>query len=374
MENYHEPGKKIPFLKIILIGILFILIQSFLQQYDKVSVVFSQYIGYFTPLLYALFTAVFLEPIVKKTESHFNMKRWLAVLVVVIIFLLIIIGFISIIIPEVVQSCRELYDKIPFIQEQAGKLLNRVFDFLREKKIDVIAQSEIQEAITGFVRRNLGKFRDFGFSFVLNVFWWSVAITKFFIGFFMGALILLDKDYFIRIIKNGLKIVFGGTRSEIVYDFADKSRLSLLSYIWGRVIASVFVAGLILIVALIAKVPYAFLSSIMILIGNMVPYVGSILTGAISVFLVLVSEPGKVIWMLLAICTAQFCDSWFIGPRIVSQTMGIKTFWVILSILIGGSFFGPVGMFFGVPILCVVRLIYHLFLEKREKNENGTIL
>ena len=374
MEDNFNNKKRIPYLKIILIGTLFILIQSFLQQYDKVSEVFKQYIGYFTPFLYALFTAIFLEPIVSKVENRFSVKRWIAVLITVTIFLIVLVVFIWSVIPQIIQSCRDLYDKIPIIQSRINELLGRIFQFLNEKNIDLIGQDEMQQSILSFFRRNLGKFRDFGFSFVLNMFWWSFAITKFFIGFFLGTLILLDKDYFIRIIRNLLKIVFGGKRSMVLLEFINTSRLSLLSYLWGRVIASVFVAGLVLMIALIAKIPYAFLSSIMILIGNMIPYVGSILAGAISIFLVFVSEPNKVVWMFAAICLAQACDAWFIGPKIVSQTMGIKTFWVIFSILIGGSLFGPVGMFFGVPVLCVVRLIYHSFLSKREKNEDGNIL
>jgi len=377
VDDNMKGNKKIPFLKIILIGVLFILIQSFLQQYDKVSVVFRQYIGYFTPLLYALFTAVFLEPIVKKIETHFGMKeteRWPAVLITVGVFLLFIIGFIYIVIPEIIQSCKELYDKFPYIQEQIGKYLDKIFALLEKFEIELIGKDELQQTITSFVRRNLGKIRDFGFSFVLNMFWWTVAITKFFIGFFLGSLILLDPNYFVKTIHNILKIVFGKTLGDTILAFADRSRKFMIKYIGGRVVASLLVASIVLTVTLLAKVPYALLSSMLVLIGNLIPYVGSIFSGVVSIFLVLVSEPGKVIWMFVAICLAQFLDSWVIGPRIASKDFEIRSFWIILSILFGGSLFGPLGMIFAVPVLCAIREIYKKFLKKREENEDGNIL
>ncbi|MDR3259218.1 MAG: AI-2E family transporter [Fusobacteriaceae bacterium] len=358
---------KIPYLRIILLGILFIIIQSFLQQYDMASEVYKKYIGYLTPLIYALFTAIFLEPIVTKIETKFNQKRWIAVAITVGFTLLFMISFIGVVIPQVITSFKELYDKLPAIQEESGKLIGKIFNFLKEKELTILGQEEFEKTIINFIKQSIIKWRVLGFSVFLNMLWWSVAITKFFIGFFLGVLILLDKKHFINVINNILIILFGKKNSTFISDFINKARLLLLTYLWGRVIVSFCVAGTVLTISLFAGVPYALLSSIMILLGNMIPYVGSIIAGAISIFIVLVSEPSKAIILFVAICIAQILDNWVIGPKIASETIGVRAFWVILSVLIGGSLFGPVGMFFGVPVFGVVKLIYKLLLEKRNK-------
>ena len=67
---------------------------------------------------------------------------------------------------------------------------------------------------------------------------------------------------------------------------------------------------------------------------------------------------------------AQTFDGWVIGPKIVSETVGMSTFWVVVAVLIGGSLMGPVGMFFGVPAFGIIKLIYLAKLKKAEEKSN----
>ena len=351
--------------KWILIGILFIIIQSFLQQYEMFSEIYKKYIGYLTPIIYAFFTAIFLDPIVKKLERKYRMSRWKAVTITVVIVLVFFFGFFGLIVPQVIKSGKELYGKLPFIQEKVNQIIKVVLTFLKEKGILLMDDIEIENSVIEFFRNNLGRFQKIGISAVVNLMWWIVALSKFFIGMFLGVLLLLDKKYFVRVFKNLMALIFGKERSIQAGVFLNKSRHMLLTYLWGRLLVSCFVAGMVLIISVIFGVPYALLSSLMILIGNMVPYVGSIVAGFIAFFLVVVSEPSKVIPLAIAIAIAQFCDSWVVGPKIVSNAVGMNSFWVILSILIGGSLFGPIGMFFGVPILSVIRLFYKHLLKKK---------
>lgn len=161
-------------------------------------------------------------------------------------------------------------------------------------------------------------------------------------------------------------------------DFLNQSRNVLLNYVWGRIIASAFVGAVTFIVLFFTGVPYALLSSLMIGIGNMIPYVGSIVAGAVAIFLVILAEPSKIIYLFIAMMVGQAVDGWIVGPRIVSETVGMSTFWVIVAVLIGGSLMGPVGMFFGVPAFGIMKLVYEIQVKKidnkiikNKKEKNG---
>ena len=42
------------------------------------------------------------------------------------------------------------------------------------------------------------------------------------------------------------------------------------------------------------------------------------------------------------------------GPRILGETVGISSFWILFSILFFGSIWGLVGMIVGVPLFAVI--------------------
>ena len=53
-------------------------------------------------------------------------------------------------------------------------------------------------------------------------------------------------------------------------------------------------------------------------------------------------------------------DANVISPKILGNTTGLSSFWVLFAILFFGGVFGFVGMLIGVPIFAV---IYHLITK-----------
>ena len=356
--------KKWTFLKFLGAGIILILVQSFFQKYDAFKDIYSTYIGYLIPMIYAVFISIFLEPLVSKIEERFKLKRWIAVSIVIVLVVIGVAGFVGLILPQLGKSFKELYNKLPHMQEQLGNLIKRVLDFLKEKELLVIGEKQIEDNIISLLKRNIGNLQEFGISVLLNIMWWTVALSKFFIGFFLAVFILLDKEYFVKFLNNILTIILGKEKGIYMSDFLNQSRNVLLNYVWGRIIASAFVGAVTFIVLFFTGVPYALLSSLMIGIGNMIPYVGSIVAGAVAIFLVILAEPSKIIYLFIAMMVGQAVDGWIVGPRIVSETVGMSTFWVIVAVLIGGSLMGPVGMFFGVPAFGIMKLVYEIQVKK----------
>ncbi len=363
--------KKWTFLKFLGAGIVIVLVQSFFQKYDAFKDIYSTYIGYLIPMIYAVFISIFLEPLVSKIEQRFKLERWVAVAIVIVLVIIGVAGFVGLILPQLGKSFKELYNKLPHMQEQLGSLIKRVLDYLKEKELLVIGEKQIEDNIISLLKRNIGNLQEFGISVLLNIVWWTIALSKFFIGFFLAVFILLDKEYFIRFIKNILAIIFGKEKGMYLSDFLNQSRNVLLNYVWGRIIASAFVGVITFVVLFLAGVPYALLSSLMIGMGNMIPYVGSIVAGAIAIFLVILAEPSKIGYLFLAMIIGQTVDGWIVGPKIVSETVGMSTFWVIVAVLIGGSVMGPMGMFFGVPVFGIIKLIYETQLKKIENGSTN---
>ena len=64
----------------------------------------------------------------------------------------------------------------------------------------------------------------------------------------------------------------------------------------------------------------------------------------------------------------QQVDGNIIGPAILGDKTGLSSMWVITAILVGGKFFGVIGMFFGVPVFaCLYSLVNFLVRQRLKK-------
>ena len=71
----------------------------------------------------------------------------------------------------------------------------------------------------------------------------------------------------------------------------------------------------------------------------------------------------------IMILILQQFDGLYLGPKILGDLTGIKPLWVIFGIVIGGAYFGAVGMFLGVPTVAVFMYLADLFIESKLKKK-----
>ena len=86
----------------------------------------------------------------------------------------------------------------------------------------------------------------------------------------------------------------------------------------------------------------------------------------VSLLVLLASGMMPAVWAALFIFALHLVDGRSLGPRILGDSVGISPFWIICSITIFGSLFGFLGMFLGVPLICVIRMFFNDFLEYRK--------
>ena len=71
---------------------------------------------------------------------------------------------------------------------------------------------------------------------------------------------------------------------------------------------------------------------------------------------------------------AQILDNTIIGPKIMSDQVGISPLLVIAGVTLGGTFGGILGMFLGVPVIAVIKLVfYDPYIERKLKENDITL-
>ena len=114
--------------------------------------------------------------------------------------------------------------------------------------------------------------------------------------------------------------------------------------------------------------PYAPLVSVFVGVTNIIPFFGPFIGAIPSAFLILLVSPMKALYFVIFILILQQVDGNIIGPKILGGQTGLSSLWVIIAILVGGSFFGIPGMFFGVPVFACLYSAGGFFIDQRLKN------
>ena len=105
------------------------------------------------------------------------------------------------------------------------------------------------------------------------------------------------------------------------------------------------------------KMPYTLLVSVFVGLTNIIPFFGPFIGAIPSVIIIALADPIKGIYFLIFIFILQQVDGNIIGPKILGDSTGLNSFWVVFAIMVGGGLFGIGGMILGVPTFAVIYYI-----------------
>ena len=149
-------------------------------------------------------------------------------------------------------------------------------------------------------------------------------------------------------------------------------------FITGKLLDSLIIGILCFIVMSVMDavigMPYVLLISVIVGVTNVIPFFGPFIGAIPSGFLILLVSPIKCLYFLIFIFILQQFDGNILGPKILGDSTGLPSFWVLFSILLFGGLYGFVGMIIAVPVFAVVysgvSSLVNRSLEKKELSLN----
>ena len=182
------------------------------------------------------------------------------------------------------------------------------------------------------------------------------------------------------------KTTFASQAKKIIYSIFNKKLGSAIiheirfvhqgfgGFIIGKLIDSLIIGILCYICLTLMKMPYTMLISVIIGITNIIPFFGPFIGAVPSFILLLLVSPMQSLYFIIFIFVLQQFDGNILGPKILGDSTGLSSFWVLFSILFFGGLMGFFGMIIGVPFFAVA---YHLIsqavnkaLQKKELSTN----
>ncbi len=340
-----------------------------LFYWGSVSSFIHETMSVLKPFFYGILIAFLINPLISWLHNNFftnviklknySLKKFFSIFTGYILVLSALILGIIYIIPEITTSLQSLVSKIPTwatdLQSYFRMLSNKYpnFDFAILETAIHNLEKTLNSSINGIVKNLTTAIVSTGIGVVKFVYNFIVSIV-------VSCYIIIDKKRQLRSMK---RFLFAFFRE----DWAKKiSRTSLTAirvfgdFFDGKMIDSLII-GILCFVGMIIlsffNMPefrsMALLISVVVGVTNMIPYFGPFIGAIPSILLMSFYSPKYGFIMMVWILILQQLDGNIIGPKILGDSTGIRPFWIIFAITIGGWSAGIIGMLLGVPFVAV---------------------
>ena len=198
-------------------------------------------------------------------------------------------------------------------------------------------------------------------------------VANAFVGLLIMVYLLNYKERLFAIMRKMVNATCSTKRKARLYEFASIVNETFIGFIVGRIIDSFIIGVLTCIVMKIFGIPFALMISVIVGVTNVIPFFGPFIGAIPSVFILMLEQPIQALYFVIIIIVIQQIDGNIIGPKIVGNAIGISSFWVLISVLVGGGLFGFYGMALGVPVFAVIyRYADKLMMASLKRKEKNT--
>lgn len=181
-----------------------------------------------------------------------------------------------------------------------------------------------------------------------------VVVKNILIGLIAAVYMMGNRKKFAAQAK---KLVYSVFRVPVANDILDEVQFvnrMFGGFINGKLLDSLIIGVLCFVAMNLLDMPYSMLISVIVGVTNIIPFFGPFIGAVPSALIVLTVSPLKCIYFLLLILVLQQFDGNILGPKILGNSTGLSSFWVLFSILLFGGLMGFVGMIIGVPAFAVI--------------------
>ena len=382
-ENWTEQIKWgiTAFLVLAATSLLFIIV-SHLETINKN---FNLFIQILMPIIYGAVLAYLMSPVYnfvvkisevllvklfrKKSKKQSTASSFLATVCSLLFLTLIGGSLVSLLIPELTKSIYNLYmtlpDAINRSYERIQTLLTNypeargyVEDLYTEISAFFSSKPDSAQTILGHLQNIAAFFRD--------GIWNTFTVVKIILISLIVMVYLLNLKKTLKLqFRKLLFAIFSKEKAKGIIEELQYVHKMFGGFILGKIIDSVIIGILTFFVLSIMKMPYTLLVSVIIGVTNVVPFFGPFVGAIPCIILIMLSSPLQALYFAIAILAIQQLDGNVIGPKILGDSTGLSSFWVLFSIILFGGLFDFVGMIIAVPLWAVILNGIRRYANKR---------
>jgi len=303
----------------------------------------------------------------EKEDKAKGIARLHGTVVSVIVLTIVVVSLFYLIIPQLYSSILSIISNMSVYIQNISDWIQHIFESnppIEEAVLNVYHQTvgSLQKWVNTNLVPNLEDLGSYNFdnlekivgSLSGSVMGLVNLVKNLFIGVIVMIYLLNIKDTLAAQCK---KIVYAFLPLKIANEVVDEFRYIqrvFSGFIIGKIIDSVIIGIICYVAMVLMKLPFELLISVIIGVTNVIPFFGPFIGAIPSAVLVFLISPVQCLYFIGLILVLQQFDGNILGPRILGNSTGLSSFWVLFSILLFGGLFGFVGMILAVPVTAVI--------------------
>lgn len=322
-------------------------------------------VGILKPFLYggaiAFVLNILMKFIEEKLLGHWRgrraekLKRPFSMVVSLVLIVLVFAVTIGMLVPQMGATVSEIGEKMTVFMEKAALEFERLAEnepaledwAVRLESIE-IKWDDVLENVIHFLRNGAGNMLGSTFSMAGSILSGVVDLA---IAFVFALYILAQKE---RLSDQGRRILSAYLPVRIrdkILEVCSLLYKNFTSFITGQCLEAVILGTMFVIFMSIFGMPYALVVGMLIAVTALIPVAGAFIGFAVGFFLILINNPLQALWFAVLFLVLQQIEGNLIYPRVVGNSVGLPSIWVLMAVSVGGSLFGVIGMLVFIPLL-----------------------
>ena len=372
-------------IRIFLLSACIILFYLSFKHMDIVFSFIGWLIGVFTPFIIAGVVIFILNVPLKAIERHLfrpkngnvskikeKLRRPIAIVLSISLFIAIIAVFLIIIIPEIAKSLQAIAEKIPDtiirIQDWVKEMSERE-DFIGQVASQVnIDWDTLQNTLINFLQNNSATLVSSAWTVITTLI--NAAVNTF-LGIVLAVYILTKKEKISSDVKKLIYSIIPTQKADFICEVGRLTNQSFYNSITGQMIECLIIGSLTALGMTIFNFPYAALGGVVVALMSWIPMFGIFIGSAVvAVLLLATADPMQALWFIIYMVILQQIEGNLIFPRVVGSRIGLPPIIMISAIILFSAFFGIIGLLVSGPVTFVIytfirRFVYHRIEAKK---------
>lgn len=289
-----------------------------------------------------------------------------------VLFLVVVIGGLYLVIPQVYISLTKIVTDAPkyyleisdwisslnLDRSEIGRQLQNGFDQVYGQLIKYLNGNilpNMDKIVAGITSGIVG-----GFKMILNTI----------LALIISVYVMSGKETLISVGKKLTFSMFNRKNANAVLKGVRYADNVFGGFINGKIIDSFIIGILCYSFMRIMDFDYVILISIVIGVTNIIPYFGPFIGAIPSILILLMADFKHGVIFAVFVVVLQQIDGNIIGPVILGDRLKMSSMWILFAILVGGGFFGIMGMILGAPCFACIYAFVGTICKNKLKEKN----
>ncbi len=312
----------------------------------------------FNQVVFILFVAIVMGTVIRPVVAWLHRRglpRIAGGILVYILLLALLIGFVLLLFPLVVEQSTTIGAAVPgyyqslreWMVNYPNQLIVRLSEFLPATLPSLVPVQQTGQQMLASAGQALG---------------YVGSVAK--IVFIATAILLLALHWTFdgpRTVRSLLLLIPVGRR-ESISELISAMETKVGFYLAGQGFLCLAIGIMALVAYLLIGLPNALLLALVAGLLEAVPMIGPLLGAIPAAVIALSIAPSKLVWVIVATLVIQQVENSLLVPRVMRRAVGVNPFVSLLAIFAFSSLFGIAGALMAIPTAAIIQLLLDRFL------------